>query len=312
MKPAFEKLVPPSGQSFRCFNRAHLTTAARWHRHPEIELTYVEQGSGTRIVGDHISSYGNHDLVLIGPNLPHTWHSDDYQSNRLDLHPAMVVQFRWDFLGSTFFEAPELIGVRDMIARASRGLKFDTKTAMRIGRSISLLPHQPAASKLVDFLKCLIQLSDADSTTPLASVGFSAPPSDSLQTRTEEICAFISDQYRDSRLTHEMLASHAGMNPSAFSRFFRSATGKTAMNYISELRVSLACRLLADTDLSIAEILAYAGFRNTSNFNRQFYRLQKKSPREYRKQHRAIARNLEAHSEPANEFSIHRDKITLS
>lgn len=289
MKPAFEKLLTPAGQSFRCFNRETLTSAARWHRHPEIEITYVERGSGTRIVGDNIASYGNHDLVLIGPNLPHTWHSDDFEGRDLDRHPAVVVQFRLDFLGSDFFDAPEFSSVRSMFDQAARGLQFDEQTSRRIGRELSELLSAGPASRLVNLLKCLVELSEIRTTEPLASVGFSSPPNTLLQTRSEEICTFISTNYRNPELTHQALADWAGMNASAFSRFFRSATGKTAMNYISEMRVSLACRLLADTDQSIAEILDYAGFGNTSNFNRQFQRLQNMSPRDYRKRHRAVA-----------------------
>lgn len=290
MKPAFEKLLPPSGHSFRCFNRETITAASRWHRHPEIELTYVEHGSGTRIVGDNISSYGDHDLVLIGSNLPHTWHSDDYQGSQLDLHPAVVVQFRRDFLGDQFFHAPELMRVRELLDRASRGLKFDEATAQRIGTQLNSMIHEKPSLKLIHLLECLIELAEIETFTPLASVGFSTPPSDALQTRTEDICNFIGANYRNPNLTHQALADYAEMNASAFSRFFRGTTGKTAMNYISEMRVSLACRLLADTDLSISEILKSAGFSNTSNFNRQFHRLQGMSPREYRKIHRTIAR----------------------
>ncbi|WP_437185024.1 AraC family transcriptional regulator [Planctomicrobium sp. SH668] len=290
MKPAFEKLLPPSGQSFRCFNRETINTAARWHRHPEIELTYVERGSGTRIVGDNIASYSSHDLVLIGPNVPHTWHSDDFEGSQLDLHPAIVVQFRRDFLGPQLFDAPELSTVRAMLDQASRGLKFDGETARRIGGFMNQLVVQGPAFKLVDMLKVLVELSESRAGDPLASIGFSSPPGSMLQTRTEEICNYIAENYRDAELTHQMLADKVEMNPSAFSRFFRATTGKTAMSYISEMRVSLACRLLADTDMGISEILTYAGFSNTSNFNRQFQRLQEMSPREYRKKHRAVSR----------------------
>jgi len=291
MKPAYEKLVPPSGQSFRCFNRENLAAASRWHRHPEIELTYVENGTGTRIVGDNISSYGNHDLVLIGPDLPHTWHSDQFAHSPLDRHPAVVVQFRQDFLGAEFLEVPELSGLREMIKKSSRGLKFDAETSIRVGQALTQLLHSRPAVMLVQLLNCLIDLAESSSGSPLASVGFSSPPGDSMQNRTEEICAFISQNYRNPDLTHQMLADQVHMNPSAFSRFFRNSTGKTAMNYISEMRVSLACRLLADTEKTIAEIFQFAGFSNTSNFNRQFHRIQKMTPREYRKRHRAAARD---------------------
>lgn len=286
MKPAFEKLMLPTNQSFRCFNRETLASAARWHHHPEIELTYVARGAGTRIVGDHIASYGHEDLVLLGPNLPHTWQSDEYAGCQVDLHPAIVVQFRPDFLGSSFFTVPEFTLVRTMFERAARGLKFDPVTAARIGPRLAGLQQLAPPYMLIELLNCLIDLSEQKGATPLASIGFVPATQDRLRTRVEEVCTFISQSFRDPQLTHQQLASFAGMNPSAFSRFFRNATGKTAMDYLAELRVSQACRLLADTDQSIAEILEYAGFGNTSNFNRQFQRLRQMTPREYRRLHR--------------------------
>jgi len=289
MKPAFENLLPPPGQSFRCFNRQSLAISTRWHCHPEIELTYVERGSGTRIVGDNISSYGDLDLVLLGPNLPHTWQSDEFQGHKLDQHPAIVVQFRHDFLGENFFKAAEFPAVRHLLESANRGLKFSSAMATIVGEKLTQLMESPPTSRLLKLLEILAMLAETPESEPLASVGFSPPGSSHLENRTQRICSFIGDNYRDPNLTHQVLAKEAGMNPSAFSRFFRESTGKTAMNYIAEMRVSLACRLLIDSDMPIAEVYKYAGFSNNSNFNRQFQRFRKMSAREYRKLHRQIA-----------------------
>ncbi|SFJ46791.1 helix-turn-helix domain-containing protein [Planctomicrobium piriforme] len=298
MKPAFEKLLTPPGQSFRFFNRKTLTTAARWHSHPEIELTYVEHGSGTRIVGDNISSYRDHDLVLLGPNLPHTWQSDEFQGRKLDLHPAMVIQFRREFLGEQFFEAPEFSSVRAMLDDSRRGLLFSPEMARRIGDRLSMMMHESPGVRLVRLLDCLLELAECQQAERLASLGFSVPTDSHAEGRTQKICAFIGEHYRNPDLTHQTLADEADMNPSAFSRFFRERTGKTAMNYIAEMRVSLACRLLINTDLPITEIYEASGFANASNFNRQFRRFRKLSAREYRNLHRAVAGKASL-SEPA-------------
>ncbi|HWL07633.1 MAG TPA: AraC family transcriptional regulator [Planctomicrobium sp.] len=289
MKPAYENLLTPPGQSFRCFNRETLCISTRWHCHPELELTYVERGYGTRIVGDNISSYGDHDLVLLGPNLPHTWHSDAFHGRKLDQHPAIVVQFRLDFLGGQFFEAAEFTAIRQMLEKANRGLKFSPEIALQIGGKLGELMEASPTPRLLKLLEILATLAETPDVCPLASVGFSRPPNSQAENRTQRICSFIGEHYRDPELTHQVLAEEAGMNASAFSRFFRESTGKTAMNYIAEMRVSLACRLLADSDMPIAEIYRYAGFTNNSNFNRQFQRFRKMSAREYRKRHREVA-----------------------
>ncbi len=288
MKPAFENLLTPPGQSFRCFNRSTLSISTRWHCHPEIELTYVERGSGTRIVGDNISSYGDHDLVLLGPSLPHTWQSDEFNGCKFDLHPAIVVQFRHDFLGENFFEAAEFPAIRQMLENADRGLKFSQSQAEKTGIKLADLIGAPPPTRLLKLLEILVSLAETTEVQPLASVGYLRPSNSQTENRTQRICSFIGEHYRDPNLTHQTLADEAGMNASAFSRFFRESTGKTAMNYIAEMRVSLACRMLIDTDMPISDIYRSAGFSNNSNFNRQFQRFRKMSARDYRKRHREI------------------------
>ncbi len=102
MKPTFEKLGLRAEQSFRCFDRRVYRLPARWHRHPEIELTYVPRGGGARHVGDSIETYSDHDMVLLGSNLPHTWVSDEFRGKRLDMHEAIVMQFHPEFLATAF------------------------------------------------------------------------------------------------------------------------------------------------------------------------------------------------------------------
>jgi mannose-6-phosphate isomerase-like protein (cupin superfamily) len=76
MKPLLEKVTPPDGASWAWLDR-RLDDAIpfQWHHHPEFELTLTLNSVGQRFIGDHIGEYGDGDLVLIGPNLPHTWAS---------------------------------------------------------------------------------------------------------------------------------------------------------------------------------------------------------------------------------------------
>lgn len=289
MQPAFENLLTPPGQSFRCFNRESLSITTRWHRHPELELTYVERGSGTRIVGDNIASYADHDLVLVGANLPHTWQSDDFRGHKHDRHPAIVIQFRQEFLGTEFFAIPEFSAIRGMFESASRGLFFPPATASRIGRLLNRLVAEPPARRLVRLLECLVELADCTGVEQLASVTFSIKPESILESRTKRICAYIAEHYRDPNLTQQALAAQAEMNSSAFSRFFRESTGKTVTDYLSEMRVSLACRMLIHTNIPVTEVYQHAGFGNASSFNRQFRQLKRMSAREFRRLYREVA-----------------------
>lgn len=286
MKPAFEKLLTPSGQSFRCFNRETLSLAARLHRHPELELTYVKHGSGTRIVGDSIASYGDHDLVLIGPDLPHTWQSDTFRGQKVDLHPAIVIQFRHDFVGTDLSASPEFANLRELFDTARRGLQFPPEFAQQLGKKLSTLNEGPPARRLVSLLECLVELAEYPNPIPLASIAYGQSSKDLSSSRVERICNLIGERYCDASLTHLELAKLAGMNASAFSRFFRQATGKTVMDYLAELRISLACRLLIQTEMPVTEIYEAVGFCSSSSFTRRFGQLRNLSPSAYRQAHR--------------------------
>ncbi|WP_310821128.1 AraC family transcriptional regulator [Stratiformator vulcanicus] len=285
VKPTFEKLIPTIGSSFRCFDRTGLNLPSRWHRHPEIELTYVDRGTGTRLVGDNIDSYRDHDLVLIGSDLPHTWQSDQYLGRKYDRHSAIVIQFHPDFLGEQFFELPEFEAISMMLTSARRGLWFPAEVGEQIGAVMTRMTIEPPVLRLIHLLEVLSELSSCPSAEPLSSQGFAPSLTSASETRTEKVCHYISQHFRNPNLSHEELASHACMNPSAFSRFFKQSTGKTLTEYLNELRIGLACRLLMDSDMSILDVSLEAGFANVSYFNRRFRESRGMTPREYRRRY---------------------------
>ena len=291
MKPSFEKLVPPVGESFRCFDRRVLRSSVRWHRHPEIELTYVKRGSGSRLVGDHIGSYGNHDLVLLGSQLPHTWSSDEHRGKKHDRHSAIVLQFHPDFLGSHFFAVSEMATVEHLLQQAKRGIWYPPAVAAQVGARMHALVEQSGVARIIGLLSCLNELTETRDGEFLASETYCLNTNPESETRIQTVCDHIARHLSNSELCHKTLADLVHMNPSAFSRFFRQSTGRTVTAHITELRIGLACRLLTVTDDSVLKISTEAGFANLSNFNRQFRRLRGKTPREYRNKFQAAQGN---------------------
>lgn len=289
MKPSFEKLIPGSGVSFRCFERSGLTSPVKWHRHPEIELTYVRQGAGSRLVGDHIGTYSNHDLVLLGSDLPHTWLSDEFRGQPYDRHAAFVIQFHPDFLGPHFLSAPELSEISTLLKHAQRGLWFPPQIARSIGDLVEEMIDQSSISRLLRLLTTLQKLAEFPNPVVLATEGYLPPANAKIETRVQMICDHISQRLTDPELSHAELAKHVSMNASAFSRFFKQATGRSVSDYINELRVALVCRKLIDTNDSVLDICNQAGFNNVSSFNRLFRSQLGMTPRQYRKTHLAVA-----------------------
>ena len=115
MQASFESIVAQSHCSFayRAFKIRGFPF--RWHFHPEYELTLIVSGEGRRFVGDDISDFAAGDLVLLGRNLPHTWHSRASEFSSPPRSHAVCIQFADDFLGAGFFATPELNRVRRLL-----------------------------------------------------------------------------------------------------------------------------------------------------------------------------------------------------
>ena len=154
MKPYFEK-VASGPSSFRAFERNDPEFPFYWHYHPEYELTLITESQGQRLVGDGIADYGPGDLVLIGPNVPHSWRSGPVKSSAVETHRAVVVQFRYDFLGEHFFELKEMEGVAHLFRRSSSGLAFGhTEMGRKVSKYLARLPQSVAGKTTGDVTLC--------------------------------------------------------------------------------------------------------------------------------------------------------------
>lgn len=288
MKATYEKLALSQGQSFRCFDRRINRLPSRWHRHPEIELTYVPKGDGSRQVGDHLGTYTDHDLVLIGPNLPHTWASDEFRGEKFDMHEGIVTQFDPEFLGANFFDHAEMQPVGELLKRSERGLWFPPAFALTVRPHLYKMSILEGPQRLICLLEVLAMLQNFEGAAELATIGYVGPTSSSHESRMQIIFDYSQNNFTDPTLNTGRLAEKIKMNASAFCRFFKQSTGITPTAYINELRIGYACRRLLDSDRSVLEICHDSGFSSTSNFNGTFRKLRNMSPRQYRAQHIAL------------------------
>lgn len=276
MKPALEAPLPVrAGTSFVAFERRARRFEWNWHYHPELELTWIRRGSGRRLVGDHAEAYRAGDLVLLGPNVPHTWFSDE------DSIPncAVVVQFRpWP---DDLLRLPEFAGVAALLGGAGAGLRLSPRRDVT-----SLLRRLPESHGLAGWLQLmeLLNILAAGKAVPLASPRYRHRRARALHSRLERVVAHIEENFR-SDLTLEKAAKVAGLTPSAFSRFFRRMTHQTFVDFRNACRIREAGRLLVDTDYSVTRIAGECGFENLANFNRRFREEKTMTPREFRRLH---------------------------
>ncbi len=251
--------------------------------HNEYELLYNIENSGTRCIGDNISRYSNHDLVLVGPNIPHFWHSDEkYIKGYPKVESkSIVVQFVEDFLGDPFLNLPEISSLRSLFNRADRGIQIRGKEARAIGEKIVLLTRLTGWKRLLLLLEILNLMNEAKDYILLASSRFT----ESNKIRNEEKISIIfnsivANHNRDYTLKEA--AAMANMSVSAFCRYFKKNTTKTFSTVLNEIRIGSACRSLIYTEDSISQIAYKSGYLNVPYFNRQFRKLKNLTPQEYR------------------------------
>ncbi len=290
MKAHIQKVTSSQQSSFVYRLKADPRFARGWHFHPEYELTHIQRSRGRRLVGDSVENYRDGDLVLLGPNLPHTWQSEDFAGGRRARHRAVVIQFTGSFLGEHFFERPELKPVADLLERSQRGLQITGRTRDRSAEGMLAMRKLEGFDRLMGLLGILDLLARGKGDVrTICSSRAARAPDPSRQRRLDRVFGYLHESYTEA-ISQPEAARVLNMTPSGFSRFFRKTTGKTFVEYLGELRVSHACNLLVDTDLSILQIALRSGFNNLSNFNRRFLKLKGMTPREYRTQ---FARALE-------------------
>ncbi|WP_329437114.1 AraC family transcriptional regulator [Streptomyces sp. NBC_01280] len=282
MKPRHEHWSLPEDTTFKSFIRRESAFDFGWHYHAEYELVLMTEGAGTRYVGTTVEPYAPGDLMLIGPDVPHTFVSRPHPDGVAE---AAVAQFRYDFLGRDFFALPQFRAVRAVLERSACGLLFGrTSDALR-ARLTGLPEQRDSAAATVALLDVLGRLAhQADDTAPLTRPGYAPAPDTQARRRVDDVCRHLQRAHtRPVELVE--IAAIAHMAPTSFSRFFRRTMGRTLTDYVNQLRTETACRLLATTELPVTEVAARSGYQNLSNFNRRFLELQRMRPSEYRAAH---------------------------
>lgn len=280
IKPAFEKIEPSFGSSFsyRTYNKDHQNkNHAFWHYHPELELVYVNGGSGKRQIGSHVSYYRNGDLLLIGSNLPHCGFTDGLTKNESET----VIQLRSDFLGEPFFEIPEMRNVKSMLKSAGMGIVFHGHEKRTIGSKIEELKDKKFYDRLLGLLEILKLLEEAENYTILNAQGFILETELEDHNRINIVFNFVKEEFTRP-IALEEVANIVSMTVPSFCRYFKKITGKTFIRFLNEYRLVHAAKLLHEKQISILDVCFESGFNNFSHFNKLFRKFTGKAPSIYR------------------------------
>lgn len=281
MRPFLETLPVFPDSSWSYLNRRlDDEIPFQWHHHPEYELTLTLNSRGQRLIGDHVGTYDDGDLVLVGPNLPHTWVS----RAKLDAsrpHIALVLWFHPDLATRLTEGFPEFREVQSLLSRAGCGLKFSQGASDAVRAEHEAIFDLPPAERLLSLLRILNHLAKDADAQKLASLPVTQQGRPESRERIDRVVTHVHMHYSEP-ITLGELADVAALSVSGLHRLFRKHMQTTVTDYIMRMRIGDAAARLSGTDQPIQFIADSVGYGALSNFNRQFRALKGMSPREYR------------------------------
>ena len=261
-----------------------------WHFHPEIDILLVLKNSGNLIMGDYMGSFEPGTLVMIGPDLPHSFMPFEEDENDVN-KPAMIcLQFSEESIGNDFLDKPELNAVKTLFSNCKHGLEFTGKTSKDAAKILHRMADENELLRLASMLQLFDLLSQSQEYRSLASPSYAPSLNNKSAEKIDQIIQYIRENL-DQVISLDDAASVVHMGAKSFSRFFKKNTGKTFVQYINEMRIGEACKLLLNTDLSITEVAFEVGYNTLSNFNRRFMENKGLTPRDYRKKIRQDLEN---------------------
>ena len=278
MLPSLEKVEANINHSFHINHLKVDNFTSLRHFHPEVEILLVVQGRGTRFVGDSVEPFAQGDLVMIGPNVSHEWCSDKNSG----ISEAIYILFNTEIMGNDFWNLPESKIILKIIQQSERGIKLTGKTRDEVEYIMRSIETSYGFTRIIMLMSILEMIAFNGEYQYLASPVVLNTINERDNERLNKVYKYVIDN-----IQHEInlgkAASIANLSTAAFCRYFRKRTNKTFIQFLNEIRIGQACRLLVNENQSIANICYSCGYNNNSYFIRQFKTITGFTPLGYRK-----------------------------
>ena len=248
------------------------------HQHEEIQISYIVKGRGSLIVGDSLTDYKENDVLVIGENVPHAFRSD---KNAAPESEMLTLFFTKTSFGKDFFNLTDMNIVDDFFKESEYGMKI-TSNKTKIITQYNKLRNQNKLRRISSLFNIINHIIQADKT-PLSSFVYRKKYTDDEGKRMSAVFEHAIEFFQET-ITLEDVAEKANMSKNAFCRYFKKHTNKTFFQFLIEVRIENACKLLSNNnkDLTISSISEMCGFQDIANFNRKFKELKGISPSQYR------------------------------
>lgn len=287
MEYFYEKFTFPPDQSFTVSSELlELKKYETLKCHIDFEIALIENCMGKRFIGDHIEDFYGTELVLMGSYLPHCWQY--YQTVETMLQPQLiVVHFSPDFIGKDWLEKPEVKKTNELFANAAMGISFSGETVNKARLILNQMLFETGLTRMALMLQLLDILAKSPHAKILSSLNFNVIETPNEANKINKVFDYIFKNFKEEISLHDV-ASIIHMSTAAFCRYFKAKTNRTLINFVKEVRIGHAARLLIQGDFNITEVCYESGYNNISNFNKHFKELKGISPRDFIKQYAKV------------------------
>jgi AraC-like DNA-binding protein len=289
LKTALHKSEIPPSQIFviRHLEEKHFDPV--WHAHSEYQLFVVLEGTGTRFIGDSIKSFRPGELILTGPHLPHLWRNDEsyFEKNSPFKISGIVIYLNENFLGEHILDKEEMLLLKRLFTKSMRGLEFYGQKKLQVIQMMKKLTQLHGIPSVIHLLQILEILAGSKEYHYISSKTYIDRFDQNETDRLNKVYEYAFKNFR-KKIVLEDLAELLNMTPTSFSRYFTMKNNKPFSRFIAEIRIKHACKMLTETDESIAQICYECGFNTLSNFNKQFKEIMLNKPSQYKKEFMSI------------------------
>ncbi len=275
MKTLIQKIHLEEQQSFACRSYKTPEFETNWHKHEECELIIITEGHGSVMMGDFVGEYKTGDVYFMAGNLPHWFKKQHHKMTGA----ALVLHFHPHLFGNEFLQLPELKNILQLVKR-NDGIQLQKKIKKEVTTLIGEIMLANGYQRLLLLLQCLQKLTLPGAANTLTQ-NFESSASN-INPAIEKIIEFSFKRYL-APITLQQVADVASMSIPTFCRFFKKNIKKSYFDFLQDLRISHACKMLTNTDKPVMEICYESGYNSWAHFSKQFKHVKQMTPSHYRK-----------------------------
>jgi len=283
-----KKIQVPEKKSFQITEHDLGSHTSKIHTHSNCELNFIECGWGKRYVGDNISNFERGDLVLMGPDLPHCW---EVKGSKQQQKPkCIVIHFQENLIKSVFTHVPELEPIRELLKKSAHGLHFKYYQTHQIRNLLKEMLEVEGLKSLIKLLQIFCILLEIEDYEYLSTPGYIEKANQSDFQKINKIYEHIFINFQED-ISLEKVAEQVHLTKGSLCRYFKNKTGQTLFNFLKEVRIGYACKMLTVTNKTITEICYESGYNTLAHFNTQFKEIKDMTPSEFRNKSKTVLIN---------------------